>query len=64
MSNIFWNHMDFSTAFWISSIEEAFLRYGVPEIFNTDQGSQFTCSAFTDVLNKHGVKISMDGKKY
>jgi len=37
-------------------------RFGAPEIFNTDQGSQFTSDAFTRVLNDHGIKISMDGK--
>ena len=37
-------------------------RYGKPEIFNTDQGSQFTSHAFTGVLREAGVKISMDGK--
>ena len=36
--------------------------FGTPEIFNTDQGAQFTAEAFTDVLHEHGVKISMDGK--
>ena len=37
-------------------------RYGCPEIFNTDQGSQFTSEDFTDVLLERGIKISMDGK--
>lgn len=43
-------------------MEEALARHGRPEILNTDQGSQFTSTAFTDVLLKAGVKISMDGK--
>jgi len=38
------------------------LKYGKPEIFNTDQGSQFTSLAFTGLLHKSGIKISMDGK--
>ena len=37
-------------------------RYGVPEIFNTDQGAQYTSEAFTAVLRRHEVQISMDGK--
>ena len=49
-------------SFCIEALEEALARYGKPEIFNTDQGSQFTCEAFTDVLRKHDIKISMDGK--
>jgi putative transposase len=40
----------------------ALARYGQPEIFNTDQGSQFTSAAFTGVLTAAGVKISMDGR--
>ena len=47
--------------FCIEALEEA-LREGVPEIFNTDQGVQFTSEAFTGLLQKHGVRISMDGK--
>ena len=50
------------TAFCIEALEEALQRFGAPEIFNTDQGSQFTCEAFTQVLKDHGVAISMDGK--
>jgi transposase InsO family protein len=38
------------------------VRYGRPEIFNTDQGRQFTSDDFTDTLKRHGVMISMDGK--
>jgi putative transposase len=44
------------------ALEEALARYGCPEIFNTDQGSQFTSVDFTDVLRKRGIRISMDGK--
>lgn len=50
------------TGFCVEALREAFGRYGVPEIFNTDQGSQFTSAAFTGVLKAHGVRISMDGK--
>jgi putative transposase len=49
-------------AFCIEALEEALERYGKPEIFNTDQGSQFTSIAFTSLLMKNGIKISMDGK--
>lgn len=48
--------------FCIEALEEALDRHGRPEIFNTDQGSQFTSTAFTDILLKASVKISMDGK--
>jgi len=54
------NTMD--TGFCISALEEAIDLYGTPSIFNTDQGSQFTSTAFTDVLKKNQIKISMDGK--
>ena len=47
--------------FCIEALEEA-LRKGSPDIFNTDQGSQFTSEAFTGLLERHGVRISMDGK--
>jgi len=50
------------TAFCVEALEEALARHGRPEIFNTDQGSQFTSVAFTDVLKAAGVAISMDGK--
>jgi len=50
------------TDFCIEAVEEAIHRYGRPEIFNTDQGSQFTSIAFTDLLSKHDIRISMDGK--
>jgi putative transposase len=48
--------------FCVAALEEVMTRYGKPEIFNSDQGSQFTSAAFTDVLSAAGVKISMDGK--
>jgi len=54
------NVMD--TDFCIEALEEAINRYGAPEIFNTDQGSQFTSNAFTDVLKQNHIRISMDGK--
>ncbi len=47
--------------FCVEALEEA-LSQGKPEIFNTDQGSQFTGEAFTGLLKQHGVRISMDGK--
>ncbi len=50
------------TTFCVEALEEALQRYGRPDIFNTDQGSQFTSDDFTDVLLDHGIKISMDGK--
>ena len=48
--------------FCVACLEEALQRYGAPEIFNTDQGSQFTAEAFTGLLQAHGVQISMDGR--
>jgi putative transposase len=48
--------------FCVEALEEALAKYDRPEIFNTDQGSQFTSAAFTGVLMKNGVAISMDGK--
>jgi putative transposase len=54
------NSMD--TSFCVEALEEALERFGKPEIFNTDQGSQFTAEAFVDVLRSAGVLISMDGK--
>jgi putative transposase len=50
------------TEFCREALEEALARYGCPEIFNTDQGSQFTSAEFTDILKKRGIGISMDGK--
>jgi putative transposase len=49
-------------AFCVATLEDAMARHGKPNIFNTDQGSQFTGAAFTDVLIKNGIAISMDGK--
>jgi putative transposase len=49
-------------AFCVEALEEALAKYGKPEIFNTDQGSQFTGAAFTGVLAKNDIAISMDGK--
>ena len=54
------NTMD--VGFCVSALEEALARYGKPEIFNTDQGSQFTSAAFTGTLATAGVAISMDGR--
>ncbi|AWA98194.1 MULTISPECIES: IS3 family transposase [Vibrio] len=54
------NTMD--TSFCIEALEEALKHYGPPDIFNSDQGSQFTSSEFTQKLTGHGVRISMDGK--
>lgn len=46
----------------LSCVQKAIARYGAPEILNSDQGSQFTSIAYTDLLKHHGIKISMDGK--
>jgi putative transposase len=54
------NSMD--TEFCIDCLEEALRGYGKPEIFNSDQGSQFTSDAFTGVLKREGIAISMDGR--
>ncbi len=48
--------------FCVSALEEAICKFGKPEIFNTDQGSQFTSEKFTGKLKSHDIKISMDGK--
>ena len=50
------------TDFCVAALEEALEKYGTPEIFNTDQGSQFTSYSFTQVLKEAHIKISMDGK--
>jgi putative transposase len=50
------------TGFCVEALREALDRYGSPEIFNTDQGVQFTSEAFTGVLASSGIRISMDGK--
>ncbi|MGR5308312.1 IS3 family transposase [Vibrio mediterranei] len=54
------NTMD--TSFCIEALEDALKHYGPPDIFNSDQGSQFTSTEFTQKLIEHGVRISMDGK--
>jgi|TARA_R100000501_G_scaffold6292_1_gene13765 putative transposase len=54
------NTMD--AGFCVEALEEALARYGKPEIFNTDQGSQFTSDAFTGVLRDADIRISMDGR--
>ena len=48
--------------FCVEALEDAVNRFGTPDIFNTDQGAQFTSNAFTDVLKHHDIKISMDGR--
>jgi putative transposase len=48
--------------FCVEAVEEAIARYGVPEILNTDQGSQFTGTDFIVLLTRHGIQISMGGK--
>ena len=48
--------------FCVEALNEALAKHGTPDIFNTDQGSQFTSEAFTGALIKHDIKISMDGK--
>lgn len=54
------NTMD--AGFCVDCLEEASTNYGPPEIFNSDQGSQFTCDSFTGVLTENGITISMDGR--
>ena len=46
----------------VDALEEAIMKYGTPEIMNTDQGSQFTSSDFIGLVKRHGIDISMDGK--
>jgi putative transposase len=48
--------------FCLDAVDEALVRYGRPEIFNTDQGSQFTSTAFTGLLSENAIRISMDGR--
>lgn len=50
------------TDFCIEALQEALMHYGQPEIFNTDQGSQFTSDTFTQELLQRNIRISMDGK--
>jgi len=54
------NTMD--TSLVMAVLDEALLKYGKPEIFNTDQGSQYTSNVHTQKLKDHGIIISMDGK--
>ena len=54
------NTMD--TAFCVEALQEALARFGTPDIFNTDQGAQFTSAAFTGQLQAAGIRISMDGR--
>ncbi len=54
------NSMD--AAFCVDCLEDALRQYGQPEVFNSDQGSQFTSTAFTDALKREGIAISMDGR--
>jgi len=49
-------------SFCIEALEEAIRTYGAPDIFNTDQGSQFTSEEFTNVLLENGIRVSMDGR--
>ena len=49
-------------SFCLEAVEEALKKHDKPEIFNTDQGSQFTSMAFTEQLKKNNIAISMDGK--
>ena len=48
--------------FCVEALQEALSKYGSPEIFNTDQGGQFTSAVFIQVLGSRGIRISMDGK--
>ena len=58
-----WSISNSMDAEWCNEVlEEAIRMHGTPEIFNTDQGSQFTSILFTTTLKMHGIKISMDGK--
>ena len=52
----------FETDWCVEVLKEAISGYGCPEVFNTDQGSQFTSEQFTGVLETHGIAISMDGR--
>ena len=50
------------SSFCVDALREALQKYGKPEIFNSDQGTQFTCKNFTDVLKENDIAISMDGR--
>jgi putative transposase len=54
--------IDMAVGFCLEAVEEALARHGKPDIFNTDQGSQFTGAAFTGLLADNGIAISMDGR--
>ena len=51
-----------TTDFCIEAVEEAIQRHGKPQIFNTDQGSQFTSTEFINLIQGHGIRVSLDGK--
>jgi putative transposase len=51
-----------TTDFCLGAVQEAAVRYGSPEIFNTDQGCQFTSQELAGLLTHHGIQLSMDGK--
>ncbi len=51
-----------TTDFCLEAVQDAVARYGPPEIFNADQGCQFTSQEFTGLLTQYGIQISMDGK--
>ena len=58
-----WRHsITMDVDFCLEAVEEALARYGRPEIFNTDQGSQFTSEAFTGLIQSNGIAVSMDGR--
>jgi len=57
-----WLSNTLDTSFCTEALKEAIARYGVPDIFNTDQGSQFASDEFTGVLSEAGIRISMDGR--
>jgi len=62
LSNVLGLDPRMDASFCVEALEEALARYGRPEVFNTDQGSQFTGAAFTGILVAAGVRISMDGR--
>lgn len=51
-------------SFWVEALQEALRNYGTPDIFNTDQGSQFTSLEFTNILTDHNIRPSMDGQSH
>lgn len=50
-------------SFCIDALEEAIFHYGIPDIFHSDQGSQYTCEVFTSMLKDVGIDLSMDDKR-